>query len=145
MPSSQIDDFKNGVVASGSWPFQANTLIADKQPIATLVPKEGRHRLGRYHAWCTAGEEPHLCLQVAGALPQQQAAGDPPGSAPCPWCQPPARAMPCSGKRVQDQRHRQLRSGSLLAYPCLPSAEPGNLRAHTTAGSPDYIAILGGR
>lgn len=38
----QIDDFKNeGVVASGSWPFQANTLISDKQPIATTVPKEG--------------------------------------------------------------------------------------------------------
>ncbi|EKP0308271.1 ABC transporter substrate-binding protein [Aeromonas veronii] len=38
----QIDDFKNeGVVASGSWPFQANALIADKQPIATIVPKEG--------------------------------------------------------------------------------------------------------
>ncbi|WP_421196909.1 ABC transporter substrate-binding protein [Aeromonas enteropelogenes] len=38
----QIDDFKNeGVVASGSWPFQANTLIADKLPIATTVPKEG--------------------------------------------------------------------------------------------------------
>ncbi|WP_447834419.1 ABC transporter substrate-binding protein [Aeromonas veronii] len=38
----QIDDFKNeGVIASGSWPFQANALIADKQPIATTVPKEG--------------------------------------------------------------------------------------------------------
>ena len=38
----QIDDFKNeGVVASGSWPFQANALIADKKPIATTVPKEG--------------------------------------------------------------------------------------------------------
>ncbi|MCX9104533.1 ABC transporter substrate-binding protein [Aeromonas veronii] len=38
----QIDDFKNeGVVASGSWPFQANALIVDKQPIATTVPKEG--------------------------------------------------------------------------------------------------------
>ncbi|HHQ4671296.1 TPA: ABC transporter substrate-binding protein [Aeromonas veronii] len=38
----QTDDFKNeGVVASGSWPFQANALIADKQPIATTVPKEG--------------------------------------------------------------------------------------------------------
>lgn len=38
----QIDDFKNeGVVASSSWPFQANTLAADKQPVATVVPKEG--------------------------------------------------------------------------------------------------------
>jgi putative spermidine/putrescine transport system substrate-binding protein len=38
----QIDDFKNeGVVASGSWPFQVNLLVADKQPIASTIPKEG--------------------------------------------------------------------------------------------------------
>ncbi|KPF46213.1 ABC transporter substrate-binding protein [Rhizobium sp. AAP43] len=37
----QIDDFKNeGVVASGSWPFQANLLKAD-QPVASVFPKEG--------------------------------------------------------------------------------------------------------
>lgn len=37
----QIDDFKNeGVVASGSWPFQVNLLKAD-QPIASVFPKEG--------------------------------------------------------------------------------------------------------
>lgn len=38
----QIDDFKNeGVVASGSWPFQVNLLEADKQPIASTIPEEG--------------------------------------------------------------------------------------------------------
>jgi putative spermidine/putrescine transport system substrate-binding protein len=38
----QVQDFTNeGVVASGSWPFQANTLVANKQPIATVVPAEG--------------------------------------------------------------------------------------------------------
>jgi putative spermidine/putrescine transport system substrate-binding protein len=38
----QVQDFTNeGVVASGSWPFQANTLVANKQPVATLVPAEG--------------------------------------------------------------------------------------------------------
>jgi putative spermidine/putrescine transport system substrate-binding protein len=38
----QIDDFKNeGVVASGSWPFQVNLLAADKQPIASTIPEEG--------------------------------------------------------------------------------------------------------
>lgn len=38
----QIDDFKNeGVVASSSWPFQVNLLRADKQPIASTIPKEG--------------------------------------------------------------------------------------------------------
>ena len=38
----QIDDFKNeGVVASGSWPFQVNLLAAEKLPIASTIPKEG--------------------------------------------------------------------------------------------------------
>jgi putative spermidine/putrescine transport system substrate-binding protein len=38
----QVDDFKNeGVVASGSWPFQVNLLIADKKPVASTIPEEG--------------------------------------------------------------------------------------------------------
>lgn len=38
----QIDDFKNeGVVASGSWPFQVNLLAAEKQPVSSTIPEEG--------------------------------------------------------------------------------------------------------
>jgi len=38
----QVEDFtKEGVVASGSWPYQVNTLLAAKQPIASTVPVEG--------------------------------------------------------------------------------------------------------
>lgn len=38
----QIDDFTNeGVVASGSWPFQANLLIAAGAPVASTIPEEG--------------------------------------------------------------------------------------------------------
>ena len=38
----QVQDFTNeGIVASGSWPFQANTLGMNKQPVATTVPEEG--------------------------------------------------------------------------------------------------------
>jgi putative spermidine/putrescine transport system substrate-binding protein len=38
----QIDDFKNeGVVATSSWPFQVNLLRNDKQPVASVIPKEG--------------------------------------------------------------------------------------------------------
>jgi putative spermidine/putrescine transport system substrate-binding protein len=38
----QVDDFKNeGVVASGSWPFQVNLLAAEKQPVASTIPEEG--------------------------------------------------------------------------------------------------------
>ena len=38
----QIDDFKNeGVVASGTWPFQVNLLKGDNQPVASVFPEEG--------------------------------------------------------------------------------------------------------
>ncbi len=38
----QMDDFKNeGVVASGSWPFQVNLLQSEGQPIASTIPIEG--------------------------------------------------------------------------------------------------------
>jgi putative spermidine/putrescine transport system substrate-binding protein len=38
----QVQDFTNeGVVLSGSWPFQVNTLVANKQPVASTVPEEG--------------------------------------------------------------------------------------------------------
>ncbi len=38
----QVQDFQNeGIVASGSWPFQANTLLMNKAKVATVVPVEG--------------------------------------------------------------------------------------------------------
>ena len=38
----QMDDFVNeGVVASGSWPFQVNLLKAEGHPVDSVVPEEG--------------------------------------------------------------------------------------------------------
>lgn len=38
----QIDDFTNeGIVASSSWPFQVNLLVAAGAPIASVIPVEG--------------------------------------------------------------------------------------------------------
>ncbi len=38
----QIDDFKTeGVVASGSWPYQVNALQLEAAPIASTIPSEG--------------------------------------------------------------------------------------------------------
>jgi len=38
----QMDDFKNeGVVASGSWPFQVNVLQGGDAPVASVFPEEG--------------------------------------------------------------------------------------------------------
>jgi putative spermidine/putrescine transport system substrate-binding protein len=39
---AQMDDFKNeGIVASGSWPFQVNLLVSENQPISSTIPEEG--------------------------------------------------------------------------------------------------------
>ncbi|MDE2219899.1 MAG: ABC transporter substrate-binding protein [Gammaproteobacteria bacterium] len=41
-PDAQVQDFiKEGVVVSGSWPYQAHTLSAKHQPIASTIPGEG--------------------------------------------------------------------------------------------------------
>src|SRR6185295_6391372 len=38
----QIEDFTSeGVVASGSWPYQVGALQLAEQPIASVIPKEG--------------------------------------------------------------------------------------------------------
>jgi len=38
----QMSDFKNeGVVVSGSWPYQVNALQLEQQPIASVIPVEG--------------------------------------------------------------------------------------------------------
>jgi putative spermidine/putrescine transport system substrate-binding protein len=38
----QVQDFTTeGVVVSGTWPFQVNTLVANKQPVASVIPEEG--------------------------------------------------------------------------------------------------------
>jgi len=38
----QMDDFKNeGVVASGSWPFQVGLLAGEGMPISSVIPQEG--------------------------------------------------------------------------------------------------------
>jgi putative spermidine/putrescine transport system substrate-binding protein len=40
--TKQIDDFKSeAAVVGSSWPYQVNTLVADKAPIASVVPSEG--------------------------------------------------------------------------------------------------------
>jgi putative spermidine/putrescine transport system substrate-binding protein len=41
-PNLQVQDFTAAAVAaSGSWPFQANTLAANGQPVASTIPREG--------------------------------------------------------------------------------------------------------
>jgi putative spermidine/putrescine transport system substrate-binding protein len=72
----QIDDFKNeGVVASSSWPFQVNLLVADKQPVAVGLPGRRRHGLGRHDDDACRRQASELRLHVDGAFAFAQGAG----------------------------------------------------------------------
>ncbi len=42
LASDEIELFKNGdVVIGASWPYQTNTLVADKVPVKDLIPIQG--------------------------------------------------------------------------------------------------------
>jgi putative spermidine/putrescine transport system substrate-binding protein len=58
LASQEISLFKNGdVVVGASWPYQTNTLIADKVPVADLIPKEGA--TGWADTWMLSSKSKH--------------------------------------------------------------------------------------
>ena len=72
----QVQDFQNeGIVASGSWPFQANTLLANKATVATHGARRRRDRLGGHHHARRRRQTSELRLQVARVVDLAQGAG----------------------------------------------------------------------
>jgi putative spermidine/putrescine transport system substrate-binding protein len=58
LASDEIDLFKNGdAVIGASWPYQTNTLIADKVPAKDLIPKEGA--TGWADTWMLSAKAKH--------------------------------------------------------------------------------------
>jgi putative spermidine/putrescine transport system substrate-binding protein len=58
LASDEIDLFKNGdAVVGASWPYQTNTLIADKVPVKDLIPKEGA--TGWADTWMLSAKAKH--------------------------------------------------------------------------------------
>ena len=93
----QTDDFTNeGVVASGSWPYQVNLLQANKKPIASTVPAEGATGWAdttMMHVDASIRTAP-ICGSSTRSSRRCRATS-PPGSARCRPCRPPARATRC--------------------------------------------------
>jgi len=59
LASDEIDLFKNGDVTLGaSWPYQTNTLKADKVPVADLIPVEGA--TGWADSWMLSAKSKHV-------------------------------------------------------------------------------------
>ena len=145
----QVDDFTNeGVVASGSWPFQVNLLQEQERADRQHHPGRGRHGLGRHHDDARRRRASELRLHVAGAFALAQAAGRPRGLVRLG----PGRARRLQGQRaadrrgLRDQRLRRFRPDPLLAHAGRQMRD-----ASPPAACPyyrwvtDYIAILGGR
>jgi putative spermidine/putrescine transport system substrate-binding protein len=58
LASDEIDLFKNGDATIGaSWPYQTNTLIADKVPVKDTIPKEGA--TGWADTWMLSSKSKH--------------------------------------------------------------------------------------
>jgi putative spermidine/putrescine transport system substrate-binding protein len=58
LASDEIDLFKNGDASLGaSWPYQTNTLEADKVPVKDLIPKEGA--TGWADTWMLSSKSKH--------------------------------------------------------------------------------------
>jgi putative spermidine/putrescine transport system substrate-binding protein len=58
LASDEIDLFKNGdAVIGSSWPYQTNTLQADKVPVKDLIPKEGA--TGWADTWMLSSKSKH--------------------------------------------------------------------------------------
>lgn len=59
LASDEIDLFKNGDATLGaSWPYQTNTLVADKVPVKDTIPKEGA--TGWADTWMLAKDSKHV-------------------------------------------------------------------------------------
>jgi putative spermidine/putrescine transport system substrate-binding protein len=58
LASDEIELFKNGDVAVGaSWPYQTNTLVADKVPVKDLIPVQGA--TGWADTWMLSAQAKH--------------------------------------------------------------------------------------
>ena len=105
----QVQDMTNeGVVVSGSWPFQVNTLVANKQPIASTVPAEGATGWADTTMLATQRQASELRLQVARMVDQSEGAGRRRGVVRLRAGR--ARSVreqrAARRRRLQDQRHR---------------------------------------
>ncbi|HCB2499350.1 putative ABC transporter substrate-binding protein YdcS [Escherichia coli] len=140
----QMSDFKNeGVVASSAWPYQANALKAEGQPVATVFPKEGvtgwadttmlhseaKHPVCAYK-WMSWSLTPKVQADVAawfGSLPVV-----PEG----------CKASPLLGEKGCETNG--FNYFDKIAFWKTPIAEGGKFVPYSR-WTQDYIAIMGGR
>jgi len=58
----ETQDSKRSVVASDSWPYQVNTLVANKQPIASTIRRR-HHGMGGHHDDAAQAKHPNCAYK----------------------------------------------------------------------------------
>ncbi len=146
----QIDDFKNeGVVASGSWPFQVNLLQADGAADRLDHPAGRRDRLGRHHhdacrrratrtaptcGWSTRW--PPTCRVGPLGLVRREPVGA---------GRLHRRARHADGRGLHHQRHGRFRARSSSGRRRSAKCESQGECVPYYRWVSDYIGVIGGR
>jgi putative spermidine/putrescine transport system substrate-binding protein len=140
----QIDDFKNeGVVASGSWPFQVNLLKSEGQPVASVIPQEGATGWADTTMMHVDAKHPNCAYKWLNWSLEPKVQGD-----VAAWFgSVPAAPAGCSSSQLlgaQGCATNGFDQFDKIAFWKTPQAEGGKFVPYSR-WTQDYIAIMGGR
>lgn len=140
----QMSDVKNeGVVATSSWAYMVNGLKADKQPVASTIPKEGATGWADTTMLHADARHPNCAYQWMDWSLQPKVQGD-----VAAWFGSlPAVPAACQGNELlgaEGCKANGVDQFDRIAFWKTPQAEGGKFVPYSR-WTQDYIAIMGGR
>ncbi|TLP63248.1 MULTISPECIES: putative ABC transporter substrate-binding protein YdcS [Pseudomonas] len=140
----QMSDVKNeGVVATSSWGYMVNGLQADKQPVASVVPKEGATGWADTTMLHAEAKHPNCAYQWMDWSLQPKVQGD-----VAAWFGSlPAVPAACTGSELlgaEGCKTNGFDNFDKIAFWKTPQSEGGKFVPYSR-WTQDYIAIMGGR
>lgn len=142
--SVQMSDFKNeGIAASSAWPYQANALKTEGQPIATVLPKEGVTGWADTTMLASDAKHPVCAYKWMNWSLQPKVQGD-----IAAWFgSVPAVPAACKGNALlgaEGCENNGATQFDKIAFWKTPQSEGGKYVPYSR-WTQDYIAIMGGR
>lgn len=142
--SVQMSDFKNeGVAASSAWPYQANALKNEGQPIGTVLPKEGVTGWADTTMLASDAKHPVCAYKWMNWSLQPKVQGDVAawfGSVPAV----PAACKDNALLGAEGCKNNGAAQFDKIAFWKTPQSEGGKYVPYSR-WTQDYIAIMGGR
>ena len=140
----QMSDVKNeGVVASSTWGYMVNGLVADKQPVASVIPKEGATGWADTTMMHAEAKHPNCAYKWMDWSLQPKVQGDLAawfGSLPAV----PAACKDSELLGAEGCKTNGFDQFDKIAFWKTPQAEGGKFVPYSR-WTQDYIAIMGGR